>query len=183
MQQSLRPTALAVTARTATTGRIQTRSSRWTRSAPTAGVFEGLSEKFGRYYDESWFAKPEFDGKGPAYHPIPTEGYQVPPLDGIWATAPYLHNGSIPTVWHVLNSKARPKCFTRSFRTDEADYDPVKLGWKFKDVPPPHPDWPDRQRRKVYDTSQPGRSNGGHTYGDKFTDAERMAVIEYLKTL
>jgi hypothetical protein len=145
--------------------------------------FEGLSEKFGRYYDESWFAKPEFDGKGPDYHPIPTDGYQAPPLDGIWATAPYFHNGSVPTVWHVLNSKARPKCFTRSFRTDEADYDPVKLGWKFTETPPAHPNWPDRQRRKMYDTSQPGRLNGGHNYGDKLSDAERMAVIEYLKTL
>ncbi len=37
--------------------------------------------------------------------------------------------------------------------------------------------------RKIYDTSKPGRGNGGHTFGDKFTDAERMAVIEYLKTL
>jgi hypothetical protein len=36
--------------------------------------------------------------------------------------------------------------------------------------------------RMVHDTSRPGRGNGGHTYGDKFTSAERMAVIEYLKT-
>ena len=39
------------------------------------------------------------------------------------------------------------------------------------------------ERRKVYDTTQPGRSNTGHTFGDKFTDDERMAVIEYLKAL
>jgi hypothetical protein len=86
-------------------------------------------------------------------------------------------------VWHVLNSKARPNRFTRSYRTDEADFDKVKLGWNFTEVPPPHPQWPARERRKVYDTSQPGRSNAGHTYGDKLSDAERMAVIEYLKTL
>ena len=45
------------------------------------------------------------------------------------------------------------------------------------------PALPARERRKVYDTTQPGRSNGGHTYGDDLTDDERLAVIEYLKTL
>ena len=39
------------------------------------------------------------------------------------------------------------------------------------------------ERRKVYDTTLPGRSNGGHTFGDKLTEEERAAVIEYLKTL
>jgi mono/diheme cytochrome c family protein len=145
--------------------------------------FDGITEKFARYYEQSWFAKPELDGKGPAYSPIPTEGYQAPPLDGLWATAPYFHNGCAPSAWHVLNSKSRPKCFTRSFRTDEADYDPIKLGWRFTEVPPPHPNWSARQRRKIYDTTQPGRSNGGHTYGDKFSEPERLAVIEYLKSL
>lgn len=145
--------------------------------------YQGLTEKFGRYYAESWFAQPEFNGKGPAYPPIPTDGYQAPPLDGIWATAPYFHNGSSPTVWHALNSKARPNRLTRSYRTEVADYDPVKLGWRFQEVPPPHPQWSARERRKVYDSSQPGRSNAGHTYGDKLSESERMAVIEYLKTL
>jgi mono/diheme cytochrome c family protein len=145
--------------------------------------YYGITEKFGRYYAQSWFAQAEFNGKGPAYPPIPSDGYQAPPLDGIWATAPYFHNGSAPTIWHVLNSKARPKRFTRSYRTDEGDFDKVRLGWKFTEAPPPHPDWPASERRKVYDTSQPGRSNSGHTYGDKLSDAERMAVIEYLKAL
>ena len=42
---------------------------------------------------------------------------------------------------------------------------------------------PPIERRKVYDTTHSGRSNAGHTYGDELTDAERRAVIEYLKTL
>jgi len=71
--------------------------------------FDGLTEKFGRYYEQSWFAKPEFDGKGPAYLPMQTEGYQAPPLDGLWATAPYLHNGCAPTVWHVLQLENTPQ--------------------------------------------------------------------------
>jgi hypothetical protein len=83
----------------------------------------------------------------------------------------------------VLDSKARPKVFTRSFRTGEADYDQAKVGWKVTACDPPAAKRPAHERRKVYDTSQPGRGNGGHTYGDDLTDAERRAVIEYLKTL
>jgi hypothetical protein len=101
----------------------------------------------------------------------------------VWATAPYFHNGSAPTVYHVLNSQARPKRFTRSYHTGAADYDPVKLGWKYREVGPADPKLPARERRKVYDTTQPGHGNGGHTFGDDLTDDERMAVIEYLKTL
>lgn len=144
--------------------------------------YDGISHRFAEYYDQSWFAQKEF-GEGPAYRSIATDGYQAPPLDGVWATAPYLHNGSAPTIWHVLNSAARPKQFTRSYRTDLVDYDPVKLGWKITVVGPAHPGWSDRQKRKVYDATLPGRSNSGHTYGDKLTEPDRMAVIEYLKTL
>jgi hypothetical protein len=42
---------------------------------------------------------------------------------------------------------------------------------------------PAHERRKVYDTTQPGRSNAGHTFGDDLTEDERRALIEYLKTL
>jgi hypothetical protein len=102
----------------------------------------------------------------------------------VWATAPYFHNGSVPTVYHVLNSKARPKVFTRSFGTGKEDYDPAKLGWKVTEpAGPPGPEAPAVERRKVYDTGLRGRGNGGHTFGDKLTEGERAAVIEYLKTL
>jgi hypothetical protein len=139
--------------------------------------YDGIEEKFGVYYNKSWFAKDHLA--------VPTKGYQAPPLDGIWATAPYFHNGSAPTVYHVLNSKARPTVFTRSYRTELADYDPKYLGWKFevlKEAPDPKK-LPPIEARKIYDTRQPGRGNAGHTYGDHLSDAERLAVIEYLKRL
>jgi hypothetical protein len=146
--------------------------------------FDGITAEFGAYYNQSWFAQENkswfFDG----YPSRQTKGYQAPPLDGIWATAPYLHNGSAPTVYAVLNSKARPTIFTRSFKTDEADYDKGKLGWKFTELKRlPDGDLAPIERRKIYDTRQSGRGNGGHTFGDHFTDDERLAVIEYLKTL
>ena len=80
-------------------------------------------------------------------------------------------------------SAARPKVFTRSFRTAEADFDAANVGWKVTEVPPPAAKLPAIERRKVYDTTQAGRSNAGHTYGDDLTAEERRAVVEYLKTL
>ncbi|HKI34080.1 MAG TPA: hypothetical protein VKA46_19665 [Gemmataceae bacterium] len=143
--------------------------------------YEGLTKKVGDYYNQTWFAKEKGED---GYKATTTAGYQAPPLDGIWATAPYFHNGSAPTVHDVLTSKARPKVFTRSYRTEEEDYDKEKLGWKVKVLDgPADPKLPGIERRKMYDTTQPGRSNGGHTFGDKLTEEDRMAVIEYLKTL
>jgi mono/diheme cytochrome c family protein len=144
---------------------------------------ESFSERNVRHYNASWFAR-ETGPDGKPFLVSDTRCYQAPPLDGVWATAPYFHNGSAPTVYHVLNSKARPKVFTRSYRTGEEDYDAVRLGWRVTVLAkPPAADLPEFERRKVYDTAQPGRGNGGHTYGDDFTEDERLAVIEYLKTL
>jgi hypothetical protein len=144
----------------------------------------GVSTDYGIAYSESWFGKEKegwfVDGKSLRWTP----GYQAPPLDGIWATAPYLHNGSVPTLFEMLNSKTRPKLFTRSFKTEEADYDKEKVGWKVTELTSlPSDKMPAFEKRKVYDTSKPGRSNAGHTYGDALSDEERCAVIEYLKQL
>jgi Cytochrome c len=146
--------------------------------------YRGISAEFGRYYNRSWFAHEQAGWLADEYPGRLTEGYQAPPLDGIWATASYFHNGSVPTVYHVLNSQARPRIFTRSYRTDRDAYDTEKLGWKVEVLEHgPDAELPAIERRKVYDTSQPGRGNGGHTFGDHLTEAERTAVIEYLKTL
>ncbi len=122
------------------------------------------------WFNNSWF------NQGPAAAQLlPNRGYVAPPLDGIWATAPYLHNGSVPTLDEVLNSTQRPAKWSRTFDS-KADFDAVKLGIKYTlqtaktDV-------------KTYDTALYGYGNGGHTYGDKLTSDERKAVIEYLKTL
>jgi hypothetical protein len=139
---------------------------------------KNIGPKFADAYNASWFAQ-EKDGKPIAVNP----GYQAPPLDGVWATAPYFHNGSVPTLAGVLNSKARPKVFTRSFKTGEDDYDKTQVGWKTTEVKPPDAKASGFEKRKVYDTGLPGRGNGGHTFGDELTETERMAVIEYLKTL
>jgi hypothetical protein len=135
------------------------------------------------HYLESWFAR-EHGPAGEPYHGLGGGGYQAPPLDGIWATAPYFHNGSVPTIYHVLKSGERPRVFTRSFRGDPLEYDQRRVGLNYETLSKaPDPSLPAIDRRKVYDTTQPGRGNGGHTFGDSFTEAERMALIEYLKSL
>ncbi len=142
---------------------------------------QGFSAKAGAHYNKTWFAREKGEAGYKVTEPV---GYQAPPLDGIWATAPYFHNGSVPTLAEVLYSKARPKIFTRSFKTGSEDYDTIKVGWKIQVLDrSPSSDLPAFQRRQVYDTNQPGRGNQGHTFGDDLTDEQRRAVIEYLKTL
>ena len=90
----------------------------------------------------------------------------------------------MPTLADVLNTKTRPRLFTRTYRTGVDDYDPVRVGWKVTALEKaPAPNAPGVERRRIYDTSQTGRGNGGHDFGERLTDDERMAVVEYLKTL
>jgi len=111
----------------------------------------------------------------------PFPGYMPPPLDGIWATAPFLHNGSVPTVELLLNSRARPTYWKRK-DLDSTHFDEDALGWPW-DATGPQADAPEDERKLIYDTTYWSQSNAGHPFGDHLTDAERRAVIEYLKTL
>lgn len=105
----------------------------------------------------------------------PGDGYVAPPLDGVWATAPYLHNGSIPNLAALLDSTKRlPR--TAIIRGAHS-YDLDQVGW-----PNVAPDAA-TESKFVYDRALPGYSNGGHMFGDDLTTAERAAVLEYLKTL
>lgn len=143
-------------------------------------LVRGLTPAIEEHFRRSWLLREP----GPDGRPFPLRynaGYQAPPLDGVWATAPYLHNGSVPTLHHLLKSDERPGVFTRSYRTELADYDAKRVGWRVTELAPA--DNAGRAPRSVYDTTQPGRSNAGHTFGDDLTPAERRAVIEYLKTL
>ncbi len=105
--------------------------------------------------------------------------YKARPLDGIWATAPYLHNGSVPTLYHLLlPGKDRPKAFWLGSR----EFDPKNVGYVWEQKPA----GPAFQFQTVDAQGQPrdGDSNLGHEYGaDKLTDAERWALVEYMKTL
>jgi mono/diheme cytochrome c family protein len=112
----------------------------------------------------------------------PFPGYMPPPLDGIWATAPFLHNGSVPTIALVLNSRARPR-YWRRVDFDSTNFDEEALGWPFVEVPYGQDEAPEAERELIYDTTKLSQSNLGHPFGDHLTDEQRRAVLEYLKTL
>lgn len=127
------------------------------------------NNQFVDWFNKSWFAQGDHPARLEPFH-----GYIAPPLDGVWCTAPYLHNGSVPTIEAVLNSNIRPAIWQRDFEKPEYDYE--KLGWKFT-IPST------KSGSTVYNTSVNGYGNYGHYFGDKLSDRERKAVIEYLKGL
>lgn len=137
--------------------------------------------QFGQPFTE-WFAQSFF---GETARLEPRRGYVAPPLDGIWATAPYLHNGSVPTLAALLDSGARPTFFTRDYDSSAlSDYDQAAVGWKTRALSKGKDgEANEAYRKNIYDTTKPGYSNGGHTFGDALTEGERVAVLEYLKTL
>lgn len=142
------------------------------------------STQFAKIYVD-WFNSSFY---GEIAHLDPQAGYVAPPLDGIWATAPYLHNGSVPTIAALLDSKSRPQYWSRKYDAngvyDSNDYDDASLGWNYTTVDHGQATENDSTKKKhIYDTTLPGYGNGGHTFGDALSDADRKAVIEYLKTL
>jgi mono/diheme cytochrome c family protein len=112
----------------------------------------------------------------------PFPGYIPPPLDGIWATGPFLHNGSVPTIEAVLNSSIRPK-YWRRVDYDSSNFDEAALGWPYEEVPYSQRNAPEAERKFIYDTTLWSQSNKGHTFGDHLSQNDRRAVLEYLKTL
>ena len=136
---------------------------------------DGLRVEHRDAYAKSWFA--EYGKLKSVREP---GGYVAPPLDGIWASAPYFHNGSVPTLWHVLHSTERPKVWNRQ----PVDYDQQHLGLPietFNALPTEAKEgW---QRREYFDTRAFGKSAAGHEFPDELSEAEKTSVLEYLKTL
>jgi len=112
----------------------------------------------------------------------PYPGYMAPPLDGIWATAPFFHNGSVPNLEGVLNSSVRPTYWKRT-TFDTTSFDEQTVGWPFETLGYGQAEADEEERRYIYDTTLYSHDNAGHTFGDGLSDAERGAVLEYLKTL
>jgi mono/diheme cytochrome c family protein len=115
----------------------------------------------------------------------PAAVYMPPPLNGVYLTAPYLHNGSVPTLWHLLHPDARPAAFWRRFNA----FDPVRVGLVCESAPENECAKDPSQRahdpRVLYklDTRKPGNSNAGHLYGSALPDPDKLALLEYLKTI
>jgi len=96
--------------------------------------------------------------------------YKAAPLPGIWATAPYLHNGSVPSLHQLLLPPAKR---VKTFYLGNREFDPAAVGYRTEPFDGGY----------KYDTTLPGFSNQGHDYGTAISDDERSALLEYLKTL
>ncbi len=96
--------------------------------------------------------------------------YKARPLDGVWATAPYMHNGSVPNLYEMLLPVAERSA---RFKMGSPALDPVKVG---VDQAAPESTF-------LFDTTRPGNLNTGHEFGTTLSDAQRWQLLEYLKTL
>jgi processive rubber oxygenase RoxA-like protein len=123
--------------------------------------------------------------------------YRARPLNGVWATAPYLHNGSVPSLYWMLKPAAeRPTSFCQGHR----DFDPDQVGFRV----PPGGETSCKTGETLFTTTDgdgkaiPGNSISGHSFegphidnynypkgviGRGFSEEERYDLIEYLKTL
>jgi hypothetical protein len=102
---------------------------------------------------------------------VKNHGYCSPPLDGLWMRAPYLHNGSVPTLRDLLEP-TRPATFYRGYDV----FDPVNVGFISSGPEAEHAGW-------RVDVTVRGNGNLGHVYGTDLTGPEKSALLEYLKTL
>lgn len=122
---------------------------------------------------------PNYDGLNVPFRIYNQRGYKSRPLHGVWATPPFLHNGSVPTVYDLLSPmEVRPKTFAVGNR----EYDPTLLGYITEAAPGSF----------IHDTTVTGNSNQGHLFtdvdmpgriGDLLSEKQRMAIIEYLKVM
>lgn len=148
-----------------------------------AGLQRATREMSNRLYDQLGYddaQRREADGRGRPNIVRAVAAYKARPLDGVWATAPFLHNGSVPTIYDLLSPPAeRP---TR-FWLGTYEYDPKHLGYVSRET----------RRGTHFDASIPGNLNTGHAFSDDstvvgrigraLTREERLAIIEYLKAM
>ena len=143
-----------------------------------------LTEEMEKYaykqlgYTDEQIQKINGDGK---YEVVRAKGvYKARPLDGIWSTPPFLHNGSVPNIYELLSPPAER---STTFWLGTYEYDPAKIGYVSQQGP----------KSFLFDTRLPGNANTGHAFTDDVSTQgkigralspdERMAIIEYLKGL
>jgi hypothetical protein len=196
-----------------------------------------LTDRLAETLDYSWWGYGKPDEKGACFGVAERRGYLAPPLYGIWASAPYFHNASVPNLWEVLKPGDRPEIWQRvsaprpanqpsAFMGYDANlaraYDFDKLGFRYDvlscstrdatldctdvrseesdatkallsggasevwfswNFAPQPTDAATLEKRKIYNTHKYSQSNRGHEFTSVLTDAERLALLEYLKTL
>jgi hypothetical protein len=100
--------------------------------------------------------------------------YESRVLYGIWATAPYLHNGSVPSLWELMLPPGRR---SMTFKVGSRKFDPKNVGYATDESPYKTGTF------TVDPQNLNGNGNGGHDYTPDLSDDDRWALVEYLKTL
>jgi cytochrome c553 len=155
-----------------------------------------IKDKFYAKYDISYKEQMCLEGFGTLDLPQQVAGYKPRPLEGVWSTPPFLHNGSVPNVYQML---IPPSQRTKSFYLGNRDYDPEHLGYVIIDGES------EKTAGFLFDTTIKGNLNSGHAFvadsttwaaykaditgsplpsgviGPMLTEQERMALLEYLK--
>ncbi len=130
----------------------------------------GLSPQEKLAYSDYRFYPPKTVGEQPLpYKPPAIDDLKAGPLLGIWATGPFLHNGSVPNIYELLSP---PESRSKKFWTGSRELDTEKLGFVSTE----------KAGLFLFDTSLKGNGNQGHSYpANPYSKVERQAVIEYLK--
>lgn len=143
--------------------------------AVTAGVIQRKYDELGIDDDERWW----LDGFGRPTQVQVERAYKARPLHGIWATPPFLHNGSVPSLYQMLLPEEKRD---KTFWVGTREFDPEQVGYRRDEV----------ENGFLYDTSIPGNANTGHQFrsdggagviGDGFDDEQRYQIVEFLKIL
>jgi hypothetical protein len=118
------------------------------------------------------------EGFGALDLPQAIAGYKPRPLEGVWATPPFLHNGSVPTLYDLLlPPDQRPQTFYLGSR----EFDPEKVGYLTAQSADNSFAYRTRDEAGRFID---GNSNAGHDYGNaSLSEAERRALVEYMKSL
>ena len=136
--------------------------------------FDALSPEHRQWMKNGWMSR-----FGEDHVETNPAGYVAPPLDGVWASAPYFHNGSVPTLWHVLHPDQRPAIWRRT--SDKLDRERMGLTIETVDAVPASTS--SAEQRWYFDTTKPSKSAAGHLFVNDLSEMEKRAVLEYLKTL
>jgi hypothetical protein len=136
---------------------------------------DGLSTDFKTHLRNSWLGE-----YGATDISTRAKGYVAPPLDGIWASAPYFHNGSVPTLYHVLFPEERPQVWkVKDYRA----YDHGRVGLLVEELARMPETSTLSEKRSYYDTTRDTMSSGGHLFADRLSREQRLSLLEYLKSL
>lgn len=118
-----------------------------------------------------------------------TYKYIAPPLVGVWARAPYLHNGSVPNLRQLLEPGTRVKTFAiRSYPDVHSNYDEANMGWKFINLDGLSEKEIETLKNedtslRVYVPNRLGMTNTGHLFGEKLSFLEKEDLLEFLKSI